>query len=291
MSMTAKATGTFSSFDGTNIYYEVRGDGPPLIMAYGIGCLTNHWTQQIRYFSQKYTTIVFDYRAHHKSEMPASRENLNIDSLAQDVKSLLDHLSLEKVSLWGHSFGVQVAVRVFDMYPDRIHNLVLINGFVSNPMQGMFGNEIASSFFRLFKEGYRYLPETFSFLWKASINNPIAIQLSALAGGFNLHLTSFKDIEVYARGIASMDLNSFLTLFDNMMSYDGKPVLDRIHVPTLIIGGKKDSVTPQAVQEELHRRIRSSQLLMVPYGSHCTQLDMPDLVNLKIEQFLSSLPF
>ena len=291
MNLTAKTTGTFRSYDGTRIYYEVRGEGPPLVMAYGIGCLINHWNHQITYFSRHYQTIVFDYRAHHKSDMPESRENLTVDSLAQDIKALIDHLELKQVSLWGHSFGSQVSVRTYDMFPDNIHDLIFINGFVSNPLAGMFGNDLASSFFRIFKDGYSKLPETLSFLWRAAINNPLAVQLSALAGGFNLQLTNLKDIEIYTRGISGMDLNAFLTLFENMMGYDGRPVLERIAVPTLIIAGRNDSVTPLTTQEEMHQKIKGSQYLVVPYGSHCTQLDMPDMVNLKIEQFLSGLDY
>lgn len=291
MNLVPKTTGTFRSFDGTRIYYEVRGEGKPLVMCYGIGCLINHWLHQIKYFSKHYQTIVFDYRAHHRSEMPESRDRLTIDALAQDVNAMLDHLGLEKVSLWGHSFGVQVAIRMFDMFPDRVHNLVFVNGFAANPIAGMFGNDLASSAFHLVKEGYQKLPQTLSYLWKVAVNNPLAIQLSALAGGFNLKLTHLKDIEIYARGIASIDLDAFITLFENMMSYDGRPVLDRIQVPTLIIAGRNDSVTPRDHQEEIHRRIRNSQFLMVPMGSHCAQLDMPDLVNLKIEQFLGELGY
>lgn len=286
MNLVSKTTGHFRSFDGTKIYYEVRGEGRPVVMLYGIGCLINHWNRQIKYFSESYQTIVFDYRAHHKSEMPESRERLTIDALAQDVNALLDHLHLEQVSLWGHSFGVQVAIRMYDMFPKRVHDLIFVNGFATNPIAGMFGNDLASSAFHLVKEGYQKLPETISFLWRTAVTNPLAIQLSALAGGFNLKLTSLKDIEIYARGIASMNLDAFLTLFENMMSYDGRPVLDRIEVPTLIIAGRNDSVTPREHQEEMNRRIKGSQFLMVPFGSHCAQLDMPDLVNLKIEQFL-----
>lgn len=288
MNLTSKSTGTFRSYDGTRIYYEVRGEGKPLVMAYGIGCLINHWNHQISYFSRNYQTVVFDYRAHHKSDIPESREQLTLDALAQDIKALCDHLQFEKVSLLGHSFGCQVAVRTYDMFPDRIDNLVFINGFVNNPLAGMFGNDMASTFFRIFKDGYGKLPETLSFLWRAAINNPLAVQLSALAGGFNLQLTALKDIEIYTRGISSMDLNAFLTIFENMMGYDGRPVLERIAVPTLIIAGKNDNVTPLSTQEEMHRKIKGSQYLMVPYGSHCTQLDMPDMVNLKIEQFLGA---
>ncbi|MGE0763202.1 MAG: alpha/beta fold hydrolase [Bdellovibrionales bacterium] len=291
MNLTPKSTGTFRSYDGTKIYYEVRGEGPPVVMAYGIGCLINHWNHQISYFSRSYQTIVFDYRAHHKSDMPVSREQLNIDALAQDLRGLLDHLQIKSTSLWGHSFGAQVAVRTYDMFPDRINSLVFINGFATNPLQGMFGSDLATSFFTLVKDGYEKLPETLSFLWRVAVNNPLAIQLSALAGGFNLKLTHLKDVEIYARGIASMDLDAFLTLFENMMGYDGRAVLERIAVPALIIAGRNDSVTPQHYQEEMHQKIRGSQYLMVPYGSHCTQLDMPDLVNLKIEQFLSGLGY
>lgn len=285
MTMVPKDTGYVKSFDGTRIYYEVRGEGKPIVLAYGIGCLMNHWNHQIRHFSKTHQTIAFDYRAHHKSDIPQSREHLTIDALAQDVAAVAKHLNLDKISLFGHSFGVQVSVRTYDMFPELISNLIFINGFVTNPLAGMFGSDLTSSFFKLFKEGYESLPETLSFLWRTAINNPLAIQLSALAGGFNLQLTHLKDIEIYARGVASIDLNAFITLFENMMSYDGRPVLERIAVPTLIIAGKNDSVTPVDHQEAMHRKIKGSEFLLVPYGSHCTQLDMPELVNLKIEQF------
>lgn len=288
MSLVEKSTGTFRSFDGTRIYYEVRGEGFPVVLNYGIGCLLNHWRHQIKHFSHHYKVIAYDYRAHHRSEMPEDRANLTCDALAQDLKCLLDHLEIQKASLWGHSFGAQMLVRHYDLYPDFAHSLVFINGFVDNPLKGMFGSEMTSSIFKALKSGYGIMPETISHLWKQSVQNPLAVHLSALAGGFNLQLTHLKDIEIYARGIASMDLDAFMRIFESMMDYDGKPVLARVNVPTMIIGGKKDSVTPQKHQEEVHRMIRGSDFFMVPYGSHCTQLDMPELVNLKIERFLKA---
>ncbi|MCB0364201.1 MAG: alpha/beta hydrolase [Bdellovibrionaceae bacterium] len=286
MKRVSKNTGYFKSFDGTRLYYEVRGTGKPLVLCYGIGCLINHWQQQLKYFSSRYKVITFDYRAHHLSEVPQDRAHLNVDSIARDVRCLLDHLEIEKASLWGHSFGAQVITRTYDMYPESVANLVFINGFVSDPIKGMFGNEMASSFFNVFKSGYKTLPETLSYLWKKAVTNPLAIQFTALTGGFNLSLTSLKDVEIYARGVASMDLDSFITLFESMMKFDGRPVLERIEVPVLIIAGSKDSVTPLRFQEEMNKRIRNSHLLVVPYGSHCTLLDMPEFVNLRIEKFL-----
>lgn len=286
MEKVSKETGYFKSFDGTRIYYEVRGQGKPILLAYGIGCLTNHWQHQIKYFSQHYKTISFDYRAHHRSDIPSDRSQLSIDAIAQDIGGLLGHLELKRASLWGHSFGAQILTRTYDMYRDAVANMVFINGFVSDPIRGMFGNDLATSFFGIFKTGYEALPETLSYLWKRMVNNPIAIQASALAGGFNLNLTSLKDIEIYTRGVASLDLDAFIAIFEHMMKFDGQPLLDRIDCPVLIISGSKDTVTPVSVQEDMNHRIRNSQLLVVPYGSHCTQLDMPEMVNLRIEKFL-----
>jgi pimeloyl-ACP methyl ester carboxylesterase len=287
MNLISKSTGTFKSFDNTEIYYEIRGTGRPLILNYGIGCLINHWRPQIRHFSENHQVIVYDYRAHHNSEKPRDIQNMTIDALAEDLRGLMHHLQIEKASLWGHSFGVQMLVRAYDLFPELFENMVFINGFIRNPLSGMFGNDWALKFFRNFKNSYSKMPETISLIWKSSLRNPLAVPLSALAGGFNLQLTSFKDIEIYARGISSMDLNAFLALFESMLNYDGTEVLSKIDVPTLIIGGRKDAVTPQKHQRSMHKKIRNSQLLMVPYGTHCSQLDMPDLVNLRIKRFLN----
>lgn len=291
MNLVSKKVGQFKSYDGTKIYYEVRGEGPPIIMAYGIGCLINHWQPQIKYFSQKYQTIVFDYRAHHASEVPLDHTQISIDALARDLHALTDHLEIKTASYFGHSFGAQVLLRAYDIRPDCFHNLVFVNGFASDPISGMFGNGLASQAFHFLKAGFDVAPSTFSYLWKQAVNNPLSVHSSALLGGFNIQLTSLKDIEIYLKGVAAMDLNAFLKLFENMMKYDGRPVYDRIDCPTLIIGGKKDAVTPKTYQEEMHHRIQKSEFMMVPFGSHCTQLDMPDLVNLRIEKFFASNGF
>jgi pimeloyl-ACP methyl ester carboxylesterase len=169
--------------------------------------------------------------------------------------------------------------------------MVFINGFASNPIQGMFGVDAVPHIFRWFKEGYKSFPDALSFLWKNAVTNPLAIPLSALAGGFNTSLTRIKDIEVYARGVASMDLDVFITLFEHMMEYDGSDVLDKIDIPVLILSGSKDGVTPMEHQERMHERIKNSEFLRIPYGSHCTQLDLPDFVNLRIEKFLDQLGY
>jgi len=280
-----KQTGHFESFDGTSIYYEMRGQGKPIVFVYGIGCLMNHWHPQVTAFSQNYQTICLDFRGHQKSESPKDLDNLNIDSLARDTHALLNHLKISSASFWGHSFGGQVVLRAFDLFPEQFKNLVFVNAFVKDPIGGMFGVDFVPKIFQFVKDTHQNYPDLVTNVWRASVLNPLAAHLSALAGGFNLRLTSIKDIEVYARGIASLDLKVFMKLFEDMMAYDASSVLEKIRIPTLIISGEKDGVTPVAHQIELHSRIAGSELQNVPYGSHCTQLDLPEFVNLRAEKF------
>ena len=287
-SPTVKQTGYLKSFDGTRIYFEVRGEGKPLVFAYGIGCLINHWQYQIKAFSRTYQTVAFDYRGHHKSDLPQDRTTMTVDALARDLHALMDQLGIQRAGFFGHSFGAQVLLRAYDIAPQYFDNLIFINGFASDPISGMFGNNLASQIFRYLKSGFDYAPQTISYLWEKGVSNPFAVQLAALLGGFNIELTSLKDIEIYLRGVSTLDMSAYLHLFQNMMDYDGRPVYERIDVPTLIISGAKDTVTPQQCQQDMHQKIKGSEFQAVPYGSHCTQLDMPDFVNLRVARFLES---
>lgn len=281
-----KEFGTFKSFDGTPIYYETRGKGEPLVFVYGIACLTNHWHHQVHYFSKHYKTIVFDLRGHHKSSEISSDQNLNLVSMAKDLQALLEHLNLKKAWFLGHSFGVPIILKTYDLAPELFNGMVFINGFSKNPFKGMFGLDIAEPFFYFIKKQYESAPEIWSQLWKMLVYNPVAMRVAALAGGFNLKLTHFKDIEVYTRGVAQMDLRVFFPLCEELMRFNGDEILKKIEVPTLIISGENDHVTPKKFQTDLHEAIKNSQFVEVPYGSHCTQLDFPDYINLKIEKFL-----
>lgn len=279
-------TGNFESFDGTSIFYEIRGRGEPLVLIYGIACPINHWHHQIEYFSQRYQVITFDLRGHYKSNPVVDLRNLNIESLGKDIIGLMAHLGVDSAHFAGHSFGVPLLLHLFSVKPDLIKSMVFINGFAKNPIEGMFGLDVIAPFFYFIKNQYENQPDMWNTLWKLAVDNPITMYLTALAGGFNLKVTHFKDIEVYARGVARMNLEVFLTLFEELMRFDGESILSRIKVPVLVIAGEKDLVTPLRFQTHLHEKIKNSKLVIVPYGSHCTQLDFPDYSNLKIEKFL-----
>lgn len=283
-----KTTGFFQTQDGAKLYYEIRGDGEPVIFVYGIACLLNHWHHQLTHFAHKYKVFAYDLRGHQASTV-GQKEKLTIQGMGEDLLELMDFWGVPSAHLVGHSFGAPVLLKAYELAPERVKSLSFINGFARNPIKGMFGLDVIEPFFHFVKTAFEKNPLLWNLLWKSVVDNPLSIAFMGLAGGFNLRLTQVKDIEVYVRGVASMPLEVFIPLFEDMMNYDGTDVAAQIEVPTLIITGEKDFVTPYRFQEELHHQIQGSELVRVPYGSHCCQLDFPDYVNLKIQHFLESV--
>lgn len=287
MESVVRKTGYFQSFDGASVYFESRGQGRPLVFCYGIGCLFNHWSPQIKYFSKSYQTTMMDYRGHHKTPIPENKESLTIESLAKDLLAFCDENNLDKVDFVGHSFGCQVLLSAYSQRPELFRTMSFVNGLYRNPFQHLIKAEDLVELINQAKKIYNQAPSLISKLWEKGVTNPLLVPLSSITGGFNLSKTALKDIEIYARGVSAIDLRVFLTFFEDMVMFDGEATLSRIKVPTLIICGSKDALTPMDEQERMHELITTSELYPVPYGSHCTQLDFPEMVNLKIQTFIS----
>ncbi len=281
-----KKTGSVLAFDGTPIYYEVRGQGEPVVFIYGIACLMNHWHLQVEHFAKTHQVILFDIRGHHKSTPVANISNFKLEHLAFDIKTLLGHLGHQSAHFVGHSFGVPYLIKTYEQFPELFSSMTFINGFARNPLKKLFGVEFVEPLFNFLKDQHRKSPDLWNNLWRNLIDNPLAFQLAALAGGFNIRLTQFKDIEMYGRGVSRLELVYFFELFEQLLSFDGTSILSNISNPTLIIAGDKDMLTPISFQKEMHDAIKNSDFLLIPYGSHCSQLDFPDFVNLKLSDFL-----
>ncbi len=268
----------------------MRGEGRPLVFVYGIACLINHWHHQLHHFSQSYQTIIMDYRGHHFSDIPEDKKNLSLPAMAQDIICLCEHLKIDKAFFLGHSFGCEVLLDAYQKKPELFEGLCFVSGFFSNPFQAMLSQERLQEVFHYIRKTYNMAPSLLSTIWRLGVTNPVSVFLSSLVGGFNLEKTALKDIEIYAQGVANIDLRVFMTLFEQLTQYDGRPFLTQIEAPTLVIAGDRDSLTPVAVQRSLFAEIPQSELLIIPNGSHCVQLDFPQEVNEKIEGFLQQYP-
>jgi len=282
--------GYVKSFDGTKLFYSIEGKGKPLVFCYGLVCSSLHWTYQIEHFHQNYQAIWFDYRGHQNSEVPKNLDSLTLENVARDLGTVLDELNISDAVFLGHSMGVNVVLETYRQRPDRVAAMVLANGTAQRPLETLFRHNALQAGFHFFKKIYRKAPELVSFLLNSQKGNPLARTLVAL-GGFNPHLTPQADIELYVDQVLGMDPSILIHLIENYDAYDANAWLHTIDVPTLILAGEQDRLIPLEQQELMHQLIPSSQLEIIQHGSHCPQMDLPDLVNLRIEKFLQRINY
>lgn len=282
--------GYFQSFDGTRLFYSVEGEGKPLIFCYGLVCSSLHWTYQIEYFRERYQTVWMDYRGHQNSEMPKDIESLTLPTLAKDLNALLDELKIDSAVFLGHSMGVNVVLEFAHLFPERVAGLILSSGTPTRPLETLLHTDMLKPAFGVMQWLSDKAPDLLLKLWKTQKSNPL-VQKSVGLLGFNPHLTPKEDVALYVDQIAELDPRIFLHLIRNYDHYDGSTWLHTLAQPTLVLAGERDYVIPLKQQELLHQLIPQSRFELIRHGSHCPQMDLPDLVNLKIENFLRGMKY
>ncbi len=276
--------------DGTRLFYSIEGRGKPLVFCYGLVCSSLHWTYQIEHFGQNYQAIWFDYRGHQNSDLPKDITSITLPTIAHDLEILLDELGVKDAVFLGHSMGVNVVLELYKRAPERVAGMVLANGTAKRPLENLFKHNACAAAFTMLQKAYRKSPELVSLIWKLQKGNPIARSLITL-GGFNPHLTPQADIELYVDQVAELDPAVMVQLIDSYGQYDATSWLHKIQVPTLLIGGERDFITPLDQQELMAQLIPNARLEIVKHGSHCPQMDLPDHVNSKIERYLGEIGY
>ncbi len=276
--------GTLPSFDGTPIFYCEEGRGKPLVFCYGIACSSLHWTYQIDYFRKNYRCIWFDYRGHRRSGIPKDYGALTVGALTQDLRAVLDFLGVENPVVLGHSMGVSIALEYARQYP--VERLILANGTAKRPLDSLFGGNFLLPAFRWLNEFETKSPQVLRKLW--SLQKHAGFMKNFIgAAGFNVHLTHPKDIETYVRHISELDPAVLTHLIQSYEAFDATSWIHQITVPTLVLSGAEDKVTPPETQELLAQLLPHAQLKRIEHGTHCTTLDLPEFVNVLIENFLN----
>ncbi len=277
-------SGYFLSSDGTQIFYEVRGKGKPLLFCYGITCKREHWHHQTSYFENNYQIITFDYRGHHSSGIPQDPSHLTLEWCARDLAELVDHLKLEEVVLLGHSMGVPVLLEAAPLLKSKVRGNVFVCGVISNPFKNMFFVPVMDYVYQGSKLLYGAAPETFAWTWQRLVNIA-GVPLSRLLG-FNPKVAQGGDIVGYVEGVLNTPFDVFFRLLQDYCDRTRDHLIEKVSAPSLVIAGKADLVTPFRVQEAFASRLANGKLFAVPYGSHNAHSDFPKEVNAEIEAFL-----
>lgn len=108
-----------------DLYYEVYGEGEPLVLLHGNSGSIKDYYQQIPVLSKQYKVIAIDTRGHGKSK-DSSRKDFTYKMFADDVKAVADHMKIDKINIVGWSDGGNTGLEFALKYPDRLNKLVAI---------------------------------------------------------------------------------------------------------------------------------------------------------------------
>jgi pimeloyl-ACP methyl ester carboxylesterase len=117
-----KATGNYITIDGAKQYYEVYGQGEPLVLIHGNGGNIEYMKPQIEYFAKKYKVIVMDCRGRGKSEL--GKDSLTYTQMTKDIVGILNYLHLDSTYVVGRSDGGILALLLAINYPQKVKKAV-----------------------------------------------------------------------------------------------------------------------------------------------------------------------
>lgn len=184
------------SVNGKNIYYEVYGEGPPLILLHGYSLSSKSWQPYVADFDKEYEVYLVDLTGHGKSE--PFKEDLNIKSVAEDLQALIHYLELPKIQAIGFSFGGDVLFQLALLEPTLIQSMITI---------GAVGTWTVNDFPQ-YQEGFTFENRN-NFAWLATSHQSDE-QVKGILSQFKHYTVSLSDFE-----LAQIQTEVLLTLGDD----------------------------------------------------------------------------
>ncbi len=275
----------FASFDGTEIAYFALGQGPPLLLCNGLGGGWEAWTHQIQYFRDRYRLLSWDYRGLFGSARPADPGAMTMTDHARDGLHLLCAEGADRAAVLGFSMGVQVGLEMFRAAPEQVASLAMVNGVAGRPWDYVFNLSLVGRLLPPFLRGLRSMPRTIEAIVRQATRLPDAAEWAKRIGLTAGTLDEQVASELIAK-FRTLDMDAFIALLQRMGEHDGWDLLPLIDVPSLIITGSRDVFTPRSAAERMARRIRGSEIMIIPGATHYAMLEYPEMVNLRLEKFL-----
>lgn len=276
------------SLDGVEIAYHLAGEpgAPWVVLLNGMGGHHAAFRGQIEYLGDRYRFITWDYRGLYGSGRPSPDVDAayTIDRHAADLEAVLAAEGVTRASFVGWSLGVQVAFEAYRRTPERIANMVLINGTYGRPLDTLTPLPGTAKVVPPVLDVLRRAHALAQQVTQKTIARAEAARWLKRAGfiGPTFDEALFGEL---VRAFAALDLEPFFRILKVAGAHDAEAILSAIEVPVLVIAGDHDLFTPRELAQQMARRIPESEVLIVPRGTHYVPVEFPELVSLRIERF------
>ena len=256
--------------DGARIHYEITGpaDGEPLLLIQGLGADMKGWVAQRYALSRRYRLLLVDNRGAGRSDKPEGTYDLEV--MAGDAVAVLDAEGVDSAHVLGASMGGVIAQIMAVRHPDRVRSLVLSCTACHHHAWRV---ELLESWAELAEtKGMRALTGE-AMRWLVGPRHHVRFKVPfGLLGPMVLNIPAHA-FAAQARAIVAM-------------SDDVRDELRVIDVPTLVIVGTQDILTPLADSEELAELIPGAELSIISGAAHGLMLEAASAFNDRVLDFL-----
>ncbi len=279
------------SFDGTEIAYQVRGRGPAVVLANGLGGFYEAYKPIYDALGEQYRILCWDYRGIYRSGVPRDGSTLAVPYHCDDLERILDREGIDRAVFIGWSMGVQVNFEFFrqSRRRERIDALVAIGGTSGNPFRTVLSTRMVQY----------AIPGV---LRAISAQAPLVNQATRTLAAWDGIIPAIKRLGIVSAdlddeafrevldGFATVDWRVYSKALGLLGLHDASDVLHHIDVPSLIMAGDRDLLVPPFIAENTHRAIPGSRLVLVEGGTHYALMEYPSVFREELLAFLSQVP-
>ncbi len=238
--------------NGTKIYYQIRGEGDPLVLIMGFGADGNVWEKHVLEYEKHFKCILIDNRGVGRSDQPKGPYTTKM--MAADTAAVMEHAGIPNARVAGISMGGAIAQELALDYKDKVRSLALISTWPK------FNNYAITVYQNLKRLRVTSHPSDFMQL----------LQLWIFAPPY--YDKGLEDLKDGQNGAANnkhpQSQNGFEGQLDACIQHDTVSRLPEIKVPTLITVGDMDIFTPPEFSKVLHKGIKDSTYVSFPQGAH-----------------------
>jgi 3-oxoadipate enol-lactonase len=261
--------------NGQDLYYELHGEGPPLVLVMGIGYDSWLWTlEQVPFLSTQFQVILVDNRDAGRSSK--ARQPYTIADMADDLAGLLDALGIQRSHLLGLSMGGMIAQEFALRHGDRLDRLVLTGTGAAPARSAVDPIQIWSWVKANDATGDVFGGQQFVSLFStAFLRNHQAVRDTA---------------ELLASNLYPMNPEAYRRQADAYRQFDALDRLAAITAPTLVVVGEQDLLTPPWIAREVAEAIPGARFEVIrgDGSSHLVPIECPNEFNRLVLNFLSA---
>jgi pimeloyl-ACP methyl ester carboxylesterase len=282
---------SLTSFDGTRLNVEELGSGPCLVFSHGFSLSQDAWHYQRRDLPGSFRCVFFDQRGHGLSGQPRT-DDYSLPAFANDLKAVLDWTGEERVVVVAHSMAGMAALQFAALFPEemgrRLAGLVLVSTTYMDALRGMTASLTSRGAAQIHRAA---ITAGFKFIGQDPVRANQLRRRGSDFGYLGTRLFGFgsnpspSQVAFTDRLLAGTDVKVWAKVFPNLVDFDLSEVLERLPLPTLVVVGDRDRLTPPAQARHMASKIPEARLLLLEDAGHMALLEEHEVLDAEIVAF------